>query len=292
VDSKLASNHRVYCRAGATGHCKESLVRLQIMARTGHLVLVGLLAMALATGCRSHREKDEAKATPEILYKRAHDSMRNQSFEQAIKQFDALESRFPFSEPARQARLDIIYAYYRNRATDQAVDAADTFIRENPASPRADYAYYMKGMVYFERQANFVERYFKADLTERPPSDAHKSFDAFDALIKRYPHSEYSADARLRMVYLRNRLASYEFHVADYYIRRGAYIAALNRARFCVENYDGAPAVQGALAIMVKAYKALKMDDLAANAEQVYKDNYPADIGRIERKRHWWNPFS
>ena len=126
-----------------------------------------------------------------------------------------LQSRFPFSEPARQAQLDLIYAYYKNRETDPAIDAADTFIRENPTNPRVDYAYYMKGLVYFERQANFMERWFHVDLSKRPPINARKSFDAFVELMKKYPHSPYDADARQRMIFLRNRLADFELHVAD-----------------------------------------------------------------------------
>lgn len=260
------------------------------LIRAGRVLLAGMLALALATGCRSHRG-EEAKSTPEILYKRAHDSLDNQSFEEAIKTLEALQSRFPFSDPARQARLDLIYAYYKTHATEQAVDAADTFVRENPASPRVDYAMYMKGLVYFERQPNFIERYFNVDLSERAPVDSAKSFEAFNALIKRYPHSEYVNDARQRMIYLRNRLAAYELRVAQYYMRRGAYVGAMNRAKYAVENYDGAPAIEPCLAILIQAYRALKMEDLAANAEKVYKENFPADMRAIRRKKHWWNIF-
>ncbi|MFO1466889.1 MAG: outer membrane protein assembly factor BamD [Steroidobacteraceae bacterium] len=260
------------------------------LIQAGRVVLAGMLALALATGCRSHRG-EEAKSTPEILYKRAHDSLDNQSFEEAIKTLEALQSRFPFSDPARQARLDLIYAYYKTHATEQAVDAADTFVRENPASPRVDYAMYMKGLVYFERQPNFIERYFNVDLSERAPVDSAKSFEAFNALIKRYPHSEYVNDARQRMIYLRNRLAAYELRVAQYYMRRGAYVGAMNRAKYAVENYDGATAIEPCLAILIQAYRALKMEDLAANAEKVYKENFPADMRAIRRKKHWWNIF-
>lgn len=260
------------------------------LIRVGRVLLAGTLALALATGCRSHRG-EEAKSTPEILYKRAHDSLDNQSFAEAIKTLEALQSRFPFSDPARQARLDLIYAYYKTHATEQAVDAADTFVRENPASPRVDYAMYMKGLVYFERQPNFIERYFNVDLSERAPVDSAKSFEAFNALIKRYPHSEYVNDARQRMIYLRNRLAAYELRVAQYYMKRGAYVGAMNRAKYAVENYDGAPAIEPCLAILIQAYRALKMEDLAANAEKVYKVNFPADMQAIRRKKHWWNIF-
>jgi len=252
----------------------------------------GVLFMAigigvLTTGCRSHRASD-AKSGPEQIYARAQKAMKKSSYGDAIKQLEALQSRFPFSEPARQAQIDLIYAYYKNRETDPAIDAADTFIRENPTNPRVDYAYYMKGLVNFERQANFMERWFNVDLSRRPPATARKSFDAFDELLKKYPHSEYAADARQRMIFLRNRLADFELYVAKYYMRRGAYVGALNRAKYCIENYDGAPAVQGSMQVLVNAYRRLGMLDLAENAERVYAANYPGSIKDIEVKKAWW----
>ena len=257
----------------------------------GRKVLVSLCAFGLLlSGCRSHRGDEDAKSGPDTIYARAQKSMKNSSYGQAIKELESLQSRFPFSEPARQAQLDLIYAYYKNRETEPAIDAADTFIRENPTNPRSDYAYYMKGLVYFERQANFLERYFNVDLSQRPPVNARKSFEAFEALIKKYPHSEYVSDSRQRMIFLRNRLADFELHVAHYYMRRGAYVGAINRAKYCVENYDGAPAVQGSLEILVAAYRQLKMDDLAVNAERAYTDNYPGESGLLKpKKKPWWH---
>lgn len=241
----------------------------------------------LSVGCRSHRG-DDAKSGPEVIYARAQKAMKSSSYGEAIKQLEALQSRFPFSEPARQAQLDLIYVYYKSRQTDPAIDAADTFIRENPTNPRVDYAYYMKGLVYFERQANFLERYFNVDLSQRPPINARKSFESFDELIKKYPHSVYVGDARQRMIFLRNRLADFELHVALYYMRRGAWVGALNRAKFCVENYDGAPAVKGSLQVIVQAYRELKMTDLAADAEKVYVANYPNGGKDSVVKKAWW----
>ncbi len=250
-------------------------------------ILLLTVGIALAsTGCRSHR--DDAKSGPEVIYARAQKAMKNSSYGEAIKQLETLQSRFPFSEPARQAQLDLIYAYYKSRQTDPAADAADTFIRENPTNPRVDYAYYMKGMIYFERQSNAMERLFKVDLSRRPPINARKSFEAFDELIKKFPHSPYDGDARQRMIFLRNRLADFELNVARYYMRRGAYVGALDRAKYCVENYDGAPAVQGSLKVMVDAYRALNMTDLATVAARVYDANYPASSRDVEEKKSWW----
>jgi outer membrane protein assembly factor BamD len=265
-------------------------VRLRVLVHPSRVLLVAVGIAMLAAGCRSHRG-DDAKSGPEVIYARAQKAIRNSSYGEAIKQLEALQSRFPFSEPARQSQLDLIYAYYKNREVDPAIDAADTFIRENPTNPRVDYAYYMKGLVYFERQSNWLERRFNVDLSQRPPVNARKSFEAFQQLIDKYPHSQYIGDARQRMVFLRNRLADFELHVALYYMRRGAYVGAINRAKYCVENYDGAPAVKGSMKVLVDAYRDLKMMDLAANAERVYADNFPASAKDVLPKKHWWAFF-
>ena len=261
-------------------------MRLRDLVHPSRILLLTIGVAMLATGCRSHRA-DDAKSGPEVIYARAQKAMKSSNYGEAIKQLEALQSRFPFSEPARQAQLDLIYVYYKGRQTDPAIDAADTFIRENPTNARVDYAYYMKGLVYFERQANALERYFNVDLSRRPPINAKKSFEAFDDLIKKYPHSLYVGDARQRMIFLRNRLADFELHVALYYMRRGAWVGAINRAKFCVENYDGAPAVRGSLKVLVDAYHQLHMMDLASNAERAYAANYPGNTQDIAKKP-WW----
>jgi outer membrane protein assembly factor BamD len=262
-------------------------VRLRDLVQPSRVLVLAIGLMLLATGCRSHRG-DDAKSGPEQIYAKAQKAIRNSNYGEAVKQLEALQSRFPFSEPARQAQLDLIFAYYKSHQVDPAVDAADTFIRENPTNPRIDYAYYMKGLVYFERQSNWLERRFRVDLSQRPPINAKKSYDAFQQLIEKYPHSQYVGDAQQRMVYLRNRLADFELHVALYYMRRGAYVGALNRAKYCVENYDGAPAVKGSMKVIVNAYYDLHMVDLAKNAERVYADNYPGTTKDLERKKHWF----
>lgn len=226
---------------------------------------------------------------PEQIYTRGESLLRSGDYNGAIRYYEALEARYPFSEQARQARLDIIYAYYRARQSESAIDAADQFIRENPTHPRVDYAWYMKGLVHFERMPNVLERWFRADLTRRPPADARRSFQAFQTVVERFPQSDYAHDARQRMVFLRNRLADYEVHVADYYLRRRAYVAALNRAKFCIENYDGAPATREALDVMVAAYEGLGLEDLAENARKVYALNFPE--GRIQRDTKPWYRF-
>ncbi len=251
------------------------------------VLLVALGALVLGA-CSLHSKKDDLLANPEAMYGRAAKMLQEGSFEPAIKLYESLTARFPFSDVSRQARLDLIYAYYRAREKESAIDAADTFIRENPTHPRIDYAYYMKGLVYFERAPNFLERWFSVDLSERPPQDARKSFDAFARVVSQYPQSDYAADARQRMVYLRNRLAEYEVHVADYYVRRGAYVAALDRTRYVVETYDGAPAMRRALELTITCYRKLGLNDLAADTEKVLALNFPAAEQKL-RKKHWWS---
>jgi outer membrane protein assembly factor BamD len=253
----------------------------------------GLLALCVVllalSGCRTHREADK-KITPEALYKKAHKSLESYDFNGAIKSYEQLTARFPFTDEARQARLDLIYAYYRAGEKESAIDAAETFIRENPTHPRVDYAWYVKGLVDFERTPNALEGLFHTDLSKRPPSEARKSYAAFKTVVEQYPKSEYAHDSLQRMIYLRDRLADYEVHVARYYMKRGAYVAAAQRAKGCVDNFDGAPAVKDALKMMIEAYDHLNLKPLADKAREVYQLNYGGDVQQAQAdvKRPWW----
>ncbi len=257
------------------------------------LALLGLLTVALLLGgCRSWRHKEDVLGSPEAMYRQATKFADEGSYQGAIKMYEGLNARFPFSDPARQSRLDLVYAYYRQHEKESAIDAADTFIRENPTHPRIDYAYYMKGLVYFERDPNFLERWFKVDISARPPTDQRKSFDAFVRVVQQYPSSAYAADARQRMVYLRNRLADYEIHVAEYYVRRGAWVAALARARNVIETYDGAPRMRDALEISLQCYQKLGLTELANDTAKVLATNFPEPRnggGYGSNKKHWWS---
>jgi outer membrane protein assembly factor BamD len=263
-----------------------------LFSLSGKFARGGVLALCMilltTAGCRSHR--DVTKSSPELLYKKAHQSLKSYDFQSAIKQYEQLTARFPFTDQARQSRLDLIYAYYRAGEGESATDAAETFIRENPTHPRVDYAWYVKGLVDFEKSPNAMEHLFRVDLSQRPPSTARKAFSAFRTVVEQYPKSEYAHDALQRMLYLRNRLADYEVHVARYYLKRGAYVAAAQRAQNCVENFDGAPAVKDALAIMVSAYDHLNLKPLADKAREVYALNYSGEIrlAQADAKRPWW----
>jgi outer membrane protein assembly factor BamD len=260
-----------------------------------------LLALALvaSSGCSSLKFWDRDKGdkviegSPEQLYRDAIRDIKASNYPGAIQRYEMLEARYPFSEQAKQGQLDLIYAYYKNRSAEAAIDQADQFIRENPTHPRVDYAYYVRGLVYFESGANWLERKFKADNAKRPPHEARKSFQAFQILVQQYPKSPYAADARQRMVFLRNRLADYEIAVARYYLKRGAYVGAANRAKGVIEGYDGAPAVDDALKILAASYRRLEIDDLADRTDAVRQANLAPDAAGQPRqdqpkRDRWW----
>ncbi|MGH8217927.1 MAG: outer membrane protein assembly factor BamD [Steroidobacteraceae bacterium] len=264
-------------------------LRRLTLARSPALVLAVVLSCVLAAGCHTNRRKQK-EPTPQVLYNQAHKRLLGYDYKSAIKLYESLVARYPFTDQARQARIDLIYAYYKNGEADSATDAADTFVRENPTHPRVDYAWYIKGLVNFERSPNIVERLFHADLTKRPPVDARKSFDAFKTVVEQYPKSAYAHDAHERMVFLRNRLADYDVHVAEFYMRRGAYIGAARRATDCIEQYDGAPATREALEIMMQAYDKLGLKQREAQVRAVYNYNF-ANVPdpAAQRKKHWWH---
>jgi outer membrane protein assembly factor BamD len=255
--------------------------------RSGVLVLcIAVLAVA---GCRSNRD-DVQRSNPELVYEQAKRSLNSYDFNTAIRLYEALTARFPFTDQARQARLDLIYAYYRANESESAIDAADQFMRENPTHPRVDYAWYIKGLVDFERTPNILERLFRVDLTERPPTTARKAFAAFKTVVEQYPKSEYAHDSRRRMIFLRNRLAEYEVHVASYYLKRGAYVAAAQRAKGAIEQYDGAPSIREALVILIESYDRLDLKELADQSRQVYGTNFEGKVqsAEAEAKKPWW----
>jgi len=234
-----------------------------------------LLSLALVTGCSKDEVEDDLEATELAYYTSAQDSLRAGNYAGAIQKLQLLESRFPFGRYAEQAQLEIVFAYYKSVQPEAARSAADRFIRLHPAHPNVDYAYYLKGMVSYEQDKNFLSSIIPMDPSTRDPGAARESFQDFSQLISRYPNSEYAPDAQKRMKYLRNLLATADIHVARYYIKRGAYVAAANRGRYVFENFQGSVAVPDALAIMVEAYQLLEMNDLAEQALLVLNTNYP-----------------
>ena len=194
--------------------------------RVALLILVGVAL----TGCAGNEEQESEVSNITDAYTQAQESIAGGNYRRGIQVFEAIQARYPFSDLARQIQLELMYAYYKAGQEEQAIDAADTFIRENPIHPRVDYALYIKGLAYFDDQPPMLERWFRKNTDKRPPKDVEQAYQAFRRLVERYPASEYAPDAQQRIVFLKNRLAAYENEVADYYLRRGAYVAAVIRA--------------------------------------------------------------
>ncbi len=249
--------------------------RIKRLVACARIVAV-LVAVSIAAGCAGNDEQDATLAGSLVeSYEEAKQAVANGNYRRGVQIFEAIQARFPFSDISRQVQLDLIFAYYKAGQKEQAVEAADTFMRENPIHPNVDYALYIRALAYFEDEAGFLERRFKKDIDLRPPKDADLAYSSLRRLIDRYPASEYAADAEQRLIYLKNRLAAYENNVADYYLRRGAYVAALNRAKSALEEYNGVEMNEESLRIMAAAYEKLGMTDLAADTRRVLSLNFP-----------------
>jgi outer membrane protein assembly factor BamD len=225
------------------------------------------------------------------LYTEAKEAMSDGAYDRAIKYFEKLEARYPYGRYAQQAQLEVAYAYYKQNEAASAIAACDRFIRLHPNHPNVDYAYYLKGLVNFNEDLGLFGSISGQDLTERDPKAAREAFDAFKELVNRFPESRYTPDAAKRMSYLVNALASHEVHVADYYMRRGAYVAAVNRAQNVVKTYPEAPATEQALVILVRGYDAMGMKDLRDDAERVLRKNFPDGkliAGEGQSGKPWW----
>ena len=256
-------------------------------------VLAALLLATLLAGCGLLPEvKDETAGwSANKLYAEARDAMNDGSYDRSIKLFEKLESRYPYGRFAQQAQIDMAYAYWKSGEPASAVAACERFIKLHPNHPNVDYVYYLRGLINFNEDLGILGQISRQDMTERDPKGARESFDAFRELVTRYPDSKYAPDAVLRMKYLVNALASLEVHVARYYMKRNAYVAAVNRAQYAVRNYPDAPATEEALFIMVKAYDDMGMNDLRDDSERVMRKNYPNSVyytRGLERKEAWW----
>lgn len=238
-------------------------------------VLLAIMAALLLTACASNPDKEPLSLTEQQYYEAAQKAMDANNFVMAVEQLEQLESRFPFGRYAEQTQLDLIYAYYRSLDYESSALQAERFIQQYPNHPEAGYAYYMKGLAHFSTDRGLLARFLPTSPAQRDLTPIKVAYNDFRQFINKYPGSQYAPDARQRMIYLRNLLAEHELFVAQYYMERRAYIAAVNRGKFVVENYPQAPVTPQALAIMVKAYKELKLEDLASSAETVLLRNYP-----------------
>ncbi|SBT06682.1 Outer membrane protein assembly factor BamD [Candidatus Accumulibacter aalborgensis] len=256
-------------------------------------VIAAFIVASLVAGCGLLPDaKDETAGwSANKLYAEAKDALNDGSYTRAIKYFEKLESRYPYGRYAQQAQIEIAYAYWKDLEPASAIAACDRFIKLHPNHPNVDYVYYLRGLINFNEDLGLMGIVSNQDMTERDPKGARESFDSFKELVTRFPNSKYTPDAILRMKYLVNALASLELHVARYYMKRGAYLAAANRAQYAVKNYPNAPATEEALFIMVKAYDALGLDDLRDDAERVMRKNYPDSeyyVRGLDRKEPWW----
>jgi len=242
-------------------------------------ILGGLsLAAALALGgCGLLPEvKDEtANWSAQRLYSEAKDQLNEGNYERAVKLFETLEARYPFGRYAQQAQLEVAYAYYKDNEPISAIAACDRFIKLHPNHPNVDYAYYLKGLANFNDDLGLLGNLVDQDLSERDPKAARDAFLAFKELVTRFPDSKYADDSTARMKYLVNALAGNEIHVAKYYLKREAWVAAANRAKEVVQTYPEAPVVEEALAIMVIAYDKLRLPELRDDAQRILALNYP-----------------
>jgi outer membrane protein assembly factor BamD len=251
-----------------------------------------LLFVVLAVGC--HRtKKDEAEVLPvDQMYSTAKAALVDSNLTKAIKYYQRLIARFPFGAYTEQATIELAYAQYKQDKLEDAYSTINRFIKTYPTHKHADYAFYLRGIINFDRDRGFLDHYANQDMTKRDQGNTRQSFEDLNELLTKYPNSRYAPDARLRMVYLRDNLALAQLHVAEYYLSRGAYVAAINRSKDIVERFQQTPATGDALAIMTLSYKSLGQDKLAGDTERVLKLNYPDHpyfTGDWPRNTHWWN---
>lgn len=248
-----------------------------------------LVLFLFLSACATVEDEDPtAGQTAAEIYHDAHEYLNDGEYESAIQYFQRLESRFPYGPYAEQAQLEIAYTYYKSQEYESSILAAERFIKLHPDHRSVDYAYYLRGLARYDGEQSFMSRWFNQDLTERDPRSMREAFHYFSELVRRFPDSRYDRDAIQRMRQLREGLAKYELHVANYYIRRSAFVAAAKRAQYVVKNYQGTLAVPEALAIMVKSYSELGLPKLAQDSKRVLKMNYPEYQEQATRKTGGW----
>ncbi len=254
--------------------------------------LLALIAAAILAGCGTADKYDETSGwSAGKLYSEAKDAQADGAWDKAAKYLEKLEARFPYGRYAQQAQLELGYVYWKGNEPGSAIAACDRFIKLHPSHPTVDYVYYLKGLISFNEDLGLTAYISSQDQTERDPKAARESFEAFKELVTRFPNSKYTPDATLRLNYLVNAMASLEVHVARYYAKRGAYIAAANRAQQAIKTYPQAPAIEEAMYILVTAYDKMGMPDLRDDADRVMKKNFPNSRfykDGLDRKTAWW----
>ncbi|MDB5763450.1 MAG: outer membrane protein assembly factor BamD [Herminiimonas sp.] len=254
-------------------------------------ILAFVLSLS-ACGIFQSEPIDETKTwSANRLYAEARDELSGGNYDKSIGYFEKLESRYPFGTYAQQAQMEIAYAHYRQGDQAQALAAVERFIKLHPNHPNVDYMYYLRGLITFNDKVSLFDFISHQDLSERDPKAIRDAFDSFKQLVERFPNSIYAKDAAARLGYLVNAMAQHDVHVANYYYRRGAYLAAATRAQSAVKDYRDAPAIEEALLIMVRSYDALGMPELRDDAERVFKKNFPNSAllsGAGKKTGPWW----
>lgn len=240
---------------------------------------ISIFIVLLLSACASTPERglgdEDADKNAATIYQEAKNALDKGDYETAIGRLESLEARFPFGKFAQQAQLDMAYAYYKFEEPESAISSADRFIKLYPRHPHVDYAYYLRGVIKFDQGHSMFDTLASQDPATRDSGSARQAFQFFSELLERYPNSKYAQDSVHRMIYLRNNIARSELMSAKYNMKMGAYVAAVNRSKYIIKNLHQTPSVPEALAIMVKAYEQLQLNDLSRDAKRVLESSYP-----------------
>lgn len=249
---------------------------LIVLLATANLTLssCSLLSLFDSKSEEGSSQDEYASWSAQQFYDAGKKALADGSYEKAAKLFEKLEARYPFDRLSNQAQLQVAYAYYKNNDSDSGLAAVDRFVKANPIHPNVDYAYYLRGLINYNKGRTFVDRFLPTDSSQRDPGAAREGMKDFTELVRRFPDSKYAGDAQRRLNAMRNNLAMYEVHVADYYMRRGGYIAVVRRCKEVLEKYPRTQATPKAIAMLEQAYRKLEMDELADDAARVYALNY------------------
>ncbi|HIC27364.1 MAG TPA: outer membrane protein assembly factor BamD [Gammaproteobacteria bacterium] len=251
--------------------------------------LLLFLTIGLMLSCSSTEEQPDERFLEKELYDTTQIRLKNGNFSNAIASLESLERRFPFGRYAEQAQAELIYAYYKNFEFEAARSAAERFVNLHPRHPHAGYAYYLRGLSGFTEDSGLFTRYFESNLSKRDIEPAEQSFEDLSEFLARFPDSTYAANAKQRMIYLKNILAEHEIIVANFYMERKAYVAALGRAKYVLEHLPNTPQVPEALSILIKAYGRLGYEDLRQKSYEILKVSYPDyDAEAVIRPKRSW----
>jgi outer membrane protein assembly factor BamD len=241
-----------------------------------HLLLI--LLSALLWACAGADKDETAGFSPKELYEEAQASIDAAEFQTAVKHLESLEARYPFDPYAKQAQLDIAYAYYKFDELDSATSAVERFARLHPRDPHMDYVYYLKGLINFNRGQGLLDAWFPREPSRHDPAVLEQAFNDFATLVRRFPNSQYAGDANQRMIYLRNQLAKKEILIAEFYIERKSWLSAAKRAKAVIERFPNTIWTKDALDIMLLSYQKLDLEDLAADTKRIIDYNDFSDI--------------